>query len=427
MKKNSTNEKENLETPMPIVSKTVHKLPFKELGGEGFERLVLAFLHEWKEWKTLQWLGETGKDQGRDIWAVDDERTYCYQCANYQKLTFKKVSEDIDKLFGNNLQPDNLIIVCGGSVPNTLRDRIFKYATNYSINQVEVWSGSEFEEKLRRYAFNAMLRFFHGEAFPKSGNETRKKKVLSAAETIPCIEISLTPSLQVNNSDVELSVFLEEAFYNKEKTIVPSVQISIKEESMLREKVEKLSKDQTGNRKQLLDLRKILDLITKIKEELAVKVNIMAIADLYPVKSDFQALCVSFRELLKLCFDIKILYGETELDTFFPVADKKEQALKFDGKWKIDVFRDFGGSTGFSIWLSDHEFDELKKRLPASVSPSDMWIFGFECSDLSQKTMVEKVIPAFIDKIYDLAVDNDISLENKNDWYYLPGYRLGVG
>ncbi|WP_347053504.1 hypothetical protein [Flavobacterium olei] len=41
---------------------------FEDRSGNEFERLVFAYAVREKNWQSIEWLGQTGKDGGRDIW-----------------------------------------------------------------------------------------------------------------------------------------------------------------------------------------------------------------------------------------------------------------------------------------------------------------------------------------------------------------------
>jgi|GEM_PF-473962 len=165
----------NQQTTQPIIQKTVHKIHFEDYSGEQFERLTFAYVLRHKNWdKTPEWLGQAGSDSGRDIWAVLKNETYCYACANYQTLTITKAKSDIDKLKKKKYIPNNLIIVCGGVVSANLREKIIKYGKKAGAKIMEVWSGVEFEEKLRHETPELIKRFFEGEAFPYSPGELIK-------------------------------------------------------------------------------------------------------------------------------------------------------------------------------------------------------------------------------------------------------------
>jgi hypothetical protein len=97
---------------------------------------------------------------------VVKERTFCYQCANQRHLPFKKVKDDIDKLVKNNLIPDCLILVCN-RITDNMRTLFKSYAGQFGIKETEVWSGAEFEEKLRKDTPEIFKRFVEGQPFPE--------------------------------------------------------------------------------------------------------------------------------------------------------------------------------------------------------------------------------------------------------------------
>jgi hypothetical protein len=150
------------------MQKTVHPVHFEDFSGEQFERLVFAYVNRRKNWNKIEWLGQTGGDGGRDIWAEDGIESHCYQCANYQQMVFKKASDDIRKLSANKTIPDKLIVVCGSTVSPEMRTKIANYALRYAIKDTQVWSGVELEEKLRKEASDLLERFVKGEAFPEN-------------------------------------------------------------------------------------------------------------------------------------------------------------------------------------------------------------------------------------------------------------------
>jgi len=129
-----------------VVEKAVMPIHFEDRSGGEFERMVFAFLDKIKIWDSLEWLGQTGDDDGRDIWGVIGDKTYCYQCANYRVLATKKVMDDIDKLVKEGTVPEIFVVVCGGRVSVSNRKSIKEYANQKGIQFVEVWSGAEFEE-----------------------------------------------------------------------------------------------------------------------------------------------------------------------------------------------------------------------------------------------------------------------------------------
>jgi hypothetical protein len=150
------------------IQKKVMPIHFEDHGGTEFERLTFAYVLQQKKWTTIEWLGQTGGDSGRDIWGVFEVKTFCYQCANYRQLTVKKAKDDIDKLVKGNYISDNFILVCGGRATVKARKTILDYAQSKGFKHVEIWSGVEFEEKLRLNSPELIKRFVEGESFPET-------------------------------------------------------------------------------------------------------------------------------------------------------------------------------------------------------------------------------------------------------------------
>jgi len=153
------------------MEKAILPIHFEDRSGTEFERLVFAYLVRLRTWNKLEWLGQLGSDGGRDIWGVFNGESYCYQCANYKKLILDKITNDIDKLANLSTIPDNFIAVCGNSVSTQMRSRVVSYAQKAGIAKAEVWSGVEFEERVRKDAPDLIRRFVEGEAFPDSPEE----------------------------------------------------------------------------------------------------------------------------------------------------------------------------------------------------------------------------------------------------------------
>lgn len=84
-------------------TKTVHPINFSNLSGNEFERLVFATLLRMRAWHTLDWFGQTGSDEGRDIIGTCDDdygntETIVIACANWKAFTSTKGNSDIDKI-----------------------------------------------------------------------------------------------------------------------------------------------------------------------------------------------------------------------------------------------------------------------------------------------------------------------------------------
>lgn len=156
-----------------MVEITVQPVHFEDRSGQEFERLAFAYILRVEEWDSIDWYGQLGSDRGRDIWGVLSNRGWdsnvCYQCANHQKLVFNKAKEDIDKICGGPKKaPHKFVLIVGGKVSADMKSRIETYAKKKGISRAEVWSGPEFEERLRRDTPSLILRFCNGVAFPES-------------------------------------------------------------------------------------------------------------------------------------------------------------------------------------------------------------------------------------------------------------------
>lgn len=155
------------ELPVKRVEKSVRPIHFEDRSSIEFERLVFAYLLKTSHWDSLEWLGETGNDGGRDIWGVMAGETYCFQCANYRRMDLKKATEDIDKLLLDKKVPMHWMLYCGGRVGNKVRETIKSYGLTAGIKTISIYTGSEFEELLRHHTPSLIKRFVEGETFPE--------------------------------------------------------------------------------------------------------------------------------------------------------------------------------------------------------------------------------------------------------------------
>ena len=165
---------------MPALQSIVHAIHFEDFDSRAFERLVFAYFLRSERWKALDWYGQLGADLGRDIWGVRDcdgasEQSVCIQCANHRRVPVAKVAHDIDSIVaGPNGVPVEFILVTGGAVTAKLRDDVKKYATEKRIGRCSVWSGPEFEERLRTNAESLLKRFVLGQAFPDGPSQLQE-------------------------------------------------------------------------------------------------------------------------------------------------------------------------------------------------------------------------------------------------------------
>lgn len=158
---------------MPLqFTSTTHPIHLKDLSGHDFERLVFATLLRMRAWHSLNWHGQTGGDEGRDIIGVCDDDfgrkvVVVVACANWQAFTLGKAKKDIDRLTSTQASlPHEVIVVAGSDVSAETKKKCKAHATSKKISTTQVWSGVDFEEHLRFHAPSVLNRFFNGDALP---------------------------------------------------------------------------------------------------------------------------------------------------------------------------------------------------------------------------------------------------------------------
>lgn len=163
---------------MPMAS-TVHPIHFEDYSGVQFERLAFAY-HVRAGWRDLIWHGQSGGDQGRDIFGIEEfddrpARKTIIQCANRDTLTLAKARTDMEKaVAAAGGKPDAFKFICRGSVSDASRTRISDAAAALGVAHVTIWSSVEFEENLRLRGEYLLHRFVQGVEFPEGEAEIRK-------------------------------------------------------------------------------------------------------------------------------------------------------------------------------------------------------------------------------------------------------------
>jgi hypothetical protein len=162
---------------MPNPAKYVQPIHFEDFSGAQFERLVFAYHARSDKWRSLEWYGQAGNDLGRDIWGIRENDTHggesvCIQCVNRKSLVFAKAQKDVLKVLKSDHGiPQRFRIVAASDISAKMRDRIKSYVKSLGVLECDLWSGSEFEEFLRRGAEAILKRFVEGEVFPDSPEE----------------------------------------------------------------------------------------------------------------------------------------------------------------------------------------------------------------------------------------------------------------
>jgi hypothetical protein len=162
---------------MPNPAKYVQPIHFEDFSGAQFERLVFVYHARSDKWRLLEWYGQAGNDLGRDIWGIRENDTHdgesvCIQCVNRKSLVFAKAQKDVLKVLKSDHGiPRRFRIVAASDISAKMRDRIKSYVKSLGVLECDLWSGSEFEEFLRRGAEAILKRFVEGEVFPDSPEE----------------------------------------------------------------------------------------------------------------------------------------------------------------------------------------------------------------------------------------------------------------
>jgi hypothetical protein len=159
-------------------NKTVQPIHFEDFDGYQFERLVFAYLLRTDNWLSLEWYGQTGSDSGRDIVGVRERDRYpagqkvCVQCTNWRTPKYDKIRKDFEKILSTE-KPDVFIVVTGGKVSSRLRKKVNKLCEEKEVYINEIWSGNEFEERLRSETETLLKRFIEGDEFPDTPEDLR--------------------------------------------------------------------------------------------------------------------------------------------------------------------------------------------------------------------------------------------------------------
>lgn len=154
----------------------VKPVAFNQFDGASFERLAFAYLvRSTENYQRIDWYGQLGGDHGRDIWVVTAAGVHaCYQCANHQRLKFDKARADIAKVIaGPSGIPQVFIVIVGGSVSAKMKARIERHGLSSGIREMQIWSGCEFEERIRRDAPDLLERFCGGIPFPEKAQDLK--------------------------------------------------------------------------------------------------------------------------------------------------------------------------------------------------------------------------------------------------------------
>lgn len=132
-------------------SKTTNRLHFEDLDPKRFEDLCLNLIYKMKNWKDIKHYGATGKDEGIDIYTVEqnngNEINWIIQCKRYKSINKTQLTDIIDKIIKNNI-PDVLLLIISCDVSKANQDYFDVYSKEKGIKQNIIWTQSILEAKL---------------------------------------------------------------------------------------------------------------------------------------------------------------------------------------------------------------------------------------------------------------------------------------
>ncbi len=133
-------------------------LPFDQLSPADFERLCL-WLARREGFEDIEYLGETGSEQGRDLLARRADRRFTFQCKRVQRFTAANAIHEVKKIrsLPDSEQPDELIFVVTKAVSAATR-RSAREAWG-EAQTCQFWCGAELDERVKRYP-DILTEFF---------------------------------------------------------------------------------------------------------------------------------------------------------------------------------------------------------------------------------------------------------------------------
>lgn len=134
-------------TRLPLTGSN-HPLPFEKLGPEDFERLCY-WLAQREGYTSIEPLGVSGNDQGRDLIARRQDRRVVFQCKRVKEFQPLDIIREFNKLSTINPKPDELVFVVTCAVSARSRDVARELWGDGETCQF--WASTELDERVKRY------------------------------------------------------------------------------------------------------------------------------------------------------------------------------------------------------------------------------------------------------------------------------------
>lgn len=267
----------------------------------------------------------------------------------------------------------------------------------------------------------------------------KEAKKDTCLDDLPELKLELSNTFCIDLTDEEIEVYLMEVFHLLEVNDGPFQKIKINQETFFKSRLNKLSKlnKSISDKKEIVEIKIILKEFEKLKEVLDLKIKMFFYTDKYPISKSFPDLVICIKEIIeKLSFPF-FLIEETSYNNYFQL-NQPVKAEKFNGSIKFDIFKNHksGNQLGCSIWLTKEEVIQLKNNQSYfdTICDEDFFktyirMFSFEAMNFELETLVKKVIPSFIDRLYDFKNDHYkfIEKDDYSSWTDLTNYNVGLG
>ena len=135
------------------ITKTTNPIHFEDLDPMRFEDLAFNVLYRSKKWHSINHLGRSGNDGGRDIdgTEIDEDSNitrWLIQCKRYKKIGPKLLESIVIDL--NNKNPNfeyfHLIISC--PLSKTGFEKLERLKVRLGIKEILIWTNSHLESML---------------------------------------------------------------------------------------------------------------------------------------------------------------------------------------------------------------------------------------------------------------------------------------
>ena len=141
--------------PKPSIPSTNKLLPYNQLSPAEFERLCLWVI-EREGYEKLQYLGEAGSDQGRDITAVkptdSGPQIWAFQCKRYERIGATVFQNEVDKCNSAKAAEPlyGIVFATNARVSVRVRDQVSAYCARYGL-ACEFWAASELDMLVKKH------------------------------------------------------------------------------------------------------------------------------------------------------------------------------------------------------------------------------------------------------------------------------------